>query len=93
MHFRGGNHLVIQLQIASRTGVLRDAAIESKVSRGTRGGIDAHMSHHARDDQLIDVALLELVQERRFTEPVRVVFLTDPDGNSLYIQQLKKPKI
>src|SRR5438105_968608 len=58
VNFRCRNHLVIQFQIASRAGILCDAAVESEVGRGTCCGIDAHVSHHACDDELIDVVLL-----------------------------------
>ena len=64
-----------EAQVSRGAGVPSDEVFEAEIVGCPGGGIDAHMRHHAADDEAVNPVCSELVQQGRLPETVRVVLL------------------
>ena len=70
----GGNDRIAIFQIARGAGIFGDDDLKAEVRRGTRSGIDAHVSHHAGDDDAFNIPALQQLEQICSAERIGIMF-------------------
>ncbi len=76
-----GNGSLSEDKGSCRAGIPGKGAVEGQVSGSPDRGVDAHVGHHARDDQPVGIQFPQTVEERSVPEAVGEML----DENSLSV--------
>ena len=62
-------------QSACGARILCNETLKAEIERGARGRIDAHVRHHTDNDDALDLSTLEMIEQWRIAETIRIMFL------------------
>src|SRR5687768_12882252 len=77
VHLPRGNRFAAEALRARGAGISEEGDLVAQIGRLTHARIDAHVRHHARDDEVFDAVALERGFELRLAKAVWKVLLDD----------------